>query len=131
VRAAPPDELPIVREACVAPSDDEALALARPHLEGKYRSYVAWGQSEVMPGEDTLRRGWDELRAGRFVIGAPATVAAGLREIRERLGATLAVLRVQWPGLPHAQALRSLRLLGEQVLPRLGPAPPPAGEAPG
>jgi hypothetical protein len=29
-------------------------------------------------------------------------------------------VRVQWPGMPHAEVLRSIRQLGEQVLPGLG-----------
>ena len=92
---------------------------AGPHLAAKYATYLDWGQGEAMPAGDDLRRGFDELRAGRFVIGAPATAAAQLRELRDRTGATEAILRVSWPGLPPEAALRSVRLLGEEVAPRL------------
>jgi len=33
---------------------------------------------------------------------------------------TTLIVRVQWPGMPQAEVLRSIRLLGEQVLPGLG-----------
>ena len=47
---------PILKDVCVAPTDAEALRLARPYLQAKYEAYVDWGQSEALPGTDTLRR---------------------------------------------------------------------------
>ena len=116
-RGARPDELPAIREACVRPTDDEAVAAARPYLDTKYRSYVTWGQSDVLPPTDTLRREWDDLRTNRFLLGSPETVAAGIAAHGERLGVTELYLRVQWGGMPHAQAMRTLELLATEVLP--------------
>jgi alkanesulfonate monooxygenase SsuD/methylene tetrahydromethanopterin reductase-like flavin-dependent oxidoreductase (luciferase family) len=115
-RGSEPRDLPLMREACVAPTDEEALATARPYLAPKYSAYVDWGQSDVLPPSDTLRREWEELRAGRFLVGRPETVAAQVRELRE-LGVTELVLRVQWPGLAQREALRTLELLATDVLP--------------
>ena len=126
-RGSEPEELPALREACVAPTDEEAVALARPHLAAKYESYVAWGQSDVLPPTDSLRRGWDELRAGRFIVGSPETAAEAILELRDRLGIDHLVFRVQWPGFPHRHALRTLELLAGEVLPRI----PPKAAAPG
>jgi alkanesulfonate monooxygenase SsuD/methylene tetrahydromethanopterin reductase-like flavin-dependent oxidoreductase (luciferase family) len=118
-RGSPPSELPAIREACVAETDEQAFAAARPHLERKYAAYVDWGQSDVLPPSDTLRLAWDELRAGRFVIGGPESAAAQIREHRDRLGIDHLILRVQWPGLPHRAAMRTLELLATEVLPRV------------
>jgi alkanesulfonate monooxygenase SsuD/methylene tetrahydromethanopterin reductase-like flavin-dependent oxidoreductase (luciferase family) len=118
-RGSDPEELPAIREACVAETDERAFALARPHLERKYAAYVDWGQSDVLPPTDTLKLGWDELRAGRFVIGGPETAAEQIREHRDRLGIDHLILRVQWPGLPHRDAMRTLELLASEVLPRV------------
>ncbi|MEW6581485.1 MAG: LLM class flavin-dependent oxidoreductase [Actinomycetota bacterium] len=118
-RGVAPAELPVVREVCVAPTDAEAEETARPHLEGKYGRYVRWGQDEAMPDGDTLRRRWDDLRAERFIVGGPETALAEIRGLRDRLGATLLLARVQWPGLPHADAMRTLRLLATDVMPGL------------
>ena len=71
-----------------------------------------------MPPSDTLRRGWEELQAGRFLLGSPETVLEQARALG-RLGATELVVRVQWPGLPHEDAMRSLELLGREVLPNV------------
>jgi alkanesulfonate monooxygenase SsuD/methylene tetrahydromethanopterin reductase-like flavin-dependent oxidoreductase (luciferase family) len=110
-RGTPVAELPAIREACVAPTDEEALAIARPFLDRKYRAYVDWGQSEVMPEGDTLRREWEELRRGRFVVGSPETAAREIAAHRDRLGITHLVFRVQWPGLAQEHALRTLELI--------------------
>ena len=115
-RGSEPPELPMLREACVAPTDEEALAVARPHLAGKYEAYVEWGQSDVLPPTDTLRRGWDDLHAGRFLLGSPETVREQVAALRA-LGVTELVVRVQWPGLLHRDAMRTLELLGAEVLP--------------
>lgn len=116
-RGSEPDELPMLREACIAPTEEEALAVAHPYLAPKYEAYVDWGQSDVLPPSDTLRREWDELRAGRFIVGTPETAAEQIRAL-SNLGVTELVLRVQWPGTPQRDALRTLELLATEVLPR-------------
>jgi alkanesulfonate monooxygenase SsuD/methylene tetrahydromethanopterin reductase-like flavin-dependent oxidoreductase (luciferase family) len=115
-RGSDPDELPMLREVCIAPTEEEALAVARPYLAPKYEAYVKWGQSDVLPPTDTLRREWDELRAGRFIVGAPDTAAEQIRTLSD-LGVTELVLRLQWPGMPQRDALRTLELLATEVLP--------------
>ena len=116
-RGSDPDELPMLREVCIARTEEEALAVARPYLAPKYEAYVNWGQSDVLPPTDSLRREWDELRAGRFIVGAPETAAEQIRALAD-LGVTELVLRVQWPGMPQRDALRTLELLATEVLPR-------------
>jgi alkanesulfonate monooxygenase SsuD/methylene tetrahydromethanopterin reductase-like flavin-dependent oxidoreductase (luciferase family) len=119
----PAAEMPIIKEVCVAETDAAALAAARPYLQGKYEAYVDWGQSEVMPAGDTLRREWQELTGGgRFILGSPATCAAQLREHADRLGTDHVICRVQWPGMPQTDVLRTLRLLAGEVQPRLAAA---------
>jgi alkanesulfonate monooxygenase SsuD/methylene tetrahydromethanopterin reductase-like flavin-dependent oxidoreductase (luciferase family) len=115
-RGSEPEELPMLREACVAATDEEAIAIARLHLGRKYEAYVDWGQSDVLPPTDTLRQGWDALHAGRFLLGSPETVLAQVEALRT-LGVTELVLRVQWPGLPQLDAMRTLELLASEVLP--------------
>jgi alkanesulfonate monooxygenase SsuD/methylene tetrahydromethanopterin reductase-like flavin-dependent oxidoreductase (luciferase family) len=115
-RGSEPAELPMMREACLAPTDEEALAIARPYLAPKYEAYVDWGQSDVLPPSDTLRREWGDLRAGRFIVGGPETATGQVAALRE-LGVTELVLRVQWPGMPQQDVLRTLELLAMEVLP--------------
>jgi alkanesulfonate monooxygenase SsuD/methylene tetrahydromethanopterin reductase-like flavin-dependent oxidoreductase (luciferase family) len=111
---------PVLKEVCVAPTDEDALAVAGPYLKGKYDAYVEWGQSEVLPGTDTLRREFADLTAGgRFVLGSPETCAATLANHVDRLGADRFICRVQWPGMAQEHVRRSMRLLATEVLPAL------------
>jgi alkanesulfonate monooxygenase SsuD/methylene tetrahydromethanopterin reductase-like flavin-dependent oxidoreductase (luciferase family) len=114
-------EVPAIREVCVAPTDEEAMTIAARYLQGKYDAYVDWGQSDVMPDGDTLRQAWEGLTAGgRFLIGSPQTVGRMLREHAERAGITHLLCRVQWPGMEQELVLRSMRLLAEEALPASG-----------
>lgn len=115
-----PVTTPVLKEVCVAETDEAALEIARPHLESKYEAYVDWGQSDVLPRGDTLRREFEDLTAGgRFVLGSPETCAALLADHVERLGADHFVCRLQWPGMPQRAVLESMRLLAREVVPAL------------
>jgi len=118
-RGTTPSELPALREVCVRRTDEEAIEVARPFLDAKYKAYVRWGQSEALPPTDTLRREWEDLREGRFIVGSPETAAEQIRQHRDRLGITHLVLRVQWPGMPHGEAMETLRQLSDAVIPIL------------
>ena len=87
-RGARPAELPAIRECCVAPTDEEAIESARPFLD-EVQGVRRLGPERGAAATDTLRREWDELRAGRFIVGSPDTAAAQIREHRDRLGITL------------------------------------------
>lgn len=116
----PAASTPVLKEVCVAATDEEALDVARPYLKDKYDAYVDWGQSDVLPPADTLRREFGELTAGgRFVMGSPETCAGILADHVERLGADHFVCRLQWPGMPQRQVLSSMRLLAREVWPAL------------
>jgi alkanesulfonate monooxygenase SsuD/methylene tetrahydromethanopterin reductase-like flavin-dependent oxidoreductase (luciferase family) len=56
---------------------------------------------------------------GRFILGSPQTCAAQLRDHVERLGTDQLICRVQWPGMPQADVLRTMRLLAAEVLPAM------------
>ena len=99
------------------------MEAVRPYLEGKYKAYVRWGQSEVLPGGDTLRQAFGELAAGgRFIVGGPQTCARQVREHIERLGATAFLSRFQWPGMPQDLVSSSMRRAAEQVVPLVCPS---------
>jgi alkanesulfonate monooxygenase SsuD/methylene tetrahydromethanopterin reductase-like flavin-dependent oxidoreductase (luciferase family) len=111
---------PVLKEVCVAATDDAALEIARPYLKGKYEAYVDWGQSEVLPPNDTLRREFAELTGGgRFVLGSPETCVDILADHVDHLGADHFVCRLQWPGMPQRDVCNSMRRLAQEVLPAL------------
>jgi alkanesulfonate monooxygenase SsuD/methylene tetrahydromethanopterin reductase-like flavin-dependent oxidoreductase (luciferase family) len=114
-----PAELPMLREICVADSRAAALALARPSLEQKYRAYVAWGQHKVLPGDDDMTQAFDDLLRDRFILGDPGQCADELQRCVDETGANTLIFRVNWPGMGQAGILRGMRLLAEQVRPRV------------
>jgi probable F420-dependent oxidoreductase len=113
-------EVPLIRECCVAPTAAAALAEGRPHLEAKYGAYRSWEQDKALPDDDAWSARFDELARDRFLLGDHARVREEIARYREQLGITTLIVRVQWPGMAQAAVLRSIRLLGEQVLPALG-----------
>ncbi|MDX6561124.1 MAG: hypothetical protein QOD65_938 [Gaiellales bacterium] len=117
---APAGEIPIVKELHVGSDDESAMRAVRPYLEDKYKAYVQWGQSEVLPEGDTLRQAFEELaQGGRFIVGGPESCARQVREHVERLGATSFLFRFQWPGMPQELVLASMRRAAEDVFPLL------------
>ncbi len=116
----PAAETPLIKECYVAPESSTAWAEAATFLETKYRAYRRWEQDKALPAGESFDLSFEELARDRFLIGDPARVADEIARYRERLGVTTLIVRVQWPGMEQAKVLRSLRLLGEKVLPRLG-----------
>ena len=117
-----PKVLPIIRDAYVAETSHQALADARPFLEAKYKTYVAWGQDRALPtGEDHLDLPFESLRGDRFLVGDPDEVTEQLSRLREALRVNHVILRMQWPGddsaLPSEKTIRSIELIGRHVLP--------------
>jgi alkanesulfonate monooxygenase SsuD/methylene tetrahydromethanopterin reductase-like flavin-dependent oxidoreductase (luciferase family) len=106
-------------EVSCAPAEETAIRRAAPFLLGKYAAYLSWGIPGISldpsaPPEAQLRR----LAAGRFAVGSPAQVVEALVR-QHRAGVTHATMRVSWPGMPQAEILAGLELLGREVLPEV------------
>lgn len=112
-----PAELPLMREVFVASSRAEAIRLARPWLEEKYRAYNAWGQDNEVPGSDRFDVGFDALMADRFLLGTAAEVAEQLSAVCRRIGCNYILVGVHLPGMPNSVALEQLHILAERVFP--------------
>jgi alkanesulfonate monooxygenase SsuD/methylene tetrahydromethanopterin reductase-like flavin-dependent oxidoreductase (luciferase family) len=115
-----PDELPLMREIFVAPTRAEAIRLARPYLEEKYKVYHQWGQDKAMPkGDDDLSLAFDELTRDRFLLGSPDEVAEQIIGYNRRLGVNRMILSVHWVGMPHSQVVDTLNLFAAEVMPKV------------
>lgn len=113
-----PDELPLMREIFVAETRAEAVGLARPYLERKYKSYHEWGQDKAMPeGDNDLSLAFDELLKDRFLFGSPEEVAEQIVRYNRELGVNSLMLGMQWVGMPQSQVLDSMRLFAGAVMP--------------
>ncbi|MFC7157002.1 LLM class flavin-dependent oxidoreductase [Halomarina halobia] len=108
----------IAREVFVADTTEEAESAVRDHLTAKYESYSAWGQDDVIEGDD-FGSPWEKLKHGRFIVGTPAEVVAELERYQETMDPDQIMIRTQFPGMGFGEANRSIELLGEEVLPEV------------
>lgn len=112
-----PDELPMRREIYVAKDRATAIQEAAPWLFPKYQVYTSWGQDKALPPGDDFSGDFDELLDNRFIVGSAEECIADLDRYRSTLGVTEFIVRVQWPGMPQAQALRNIDAIGTSLIP--------------
>ncbi|WP_109472052.1 LLM class flavin-dependent oxidoreductase [Ornithinimicrobium cavernae] len=112
-------DLPVMQEVYVAPTEEQALEVVRRSLAVKYEAYAQWGQDQILPESQSFDKEFDQLRQGRFLIGDPAGVLARIRALQAAAQPTHLLLRMQWPGMTQSEAVSSMELFAEQVLPHL------------
>jgi len=112
-----PAARPIALEVHVAPTHEEAVALAQPYLEAKYAAYAEWGQDKVLPGHESFRVAFDELARDRFILGTPDEVIAEIERRIERLESNYLIFRMGWPGMESPKVMRVIEMMGQKVLP--------------
>jgi alkanesulfonate monooxygenase SsuD/methylene tetrahydromethanopterin reductase-like flavin-dependent oxidoreductase (luciferase family) len=112
------------RHVVIADSDEEALHLAAPAYDRWYASLMKlWRENKVQgPGiaRDVLGEVSDAIAYGSFVVGSPATVRTELERQIDALGVNYMILGFYFGTLAHDDALRSLSLFTEEVMPALG-----------
>jgi len=114
-----PGELPSIKEVFCAKDRATAVRVAGPHLFGKYQDYAKWGQDDAMPENETFHQEFDALVRDRFVLGSPEECYEQLRPYWEELGVNHLIFRTHWAGLPLSEALSSIRLISDELLPAL------------
>jgi alkanesulfonate monooxygenase SsuD/methylene tetrahydromethanopterin reductase-like flavin-dependent oxidoreductase (luciferase family) len=112
-----PAELPIRREIYVARDRATAIREAAPWLFPKYEVYTSWGQDKALPAGDDFAGNFEQLLDDRFIVGSPEECIADIDRYRSALGVTEFIVRVQWPGMPQAQALRNIEAIGTNLIP--------------
>jgi alkanesulfonate monooxygenase SsuD/methylene tetrahydromethanopterin reductase-like flavin-dependent oxidoreductase (luciferase family) len=112
-----PAARPIALELHVAPTHEEAVALAQPYLEAKYAAYAEWGQDKALPGEVSFRVPFDELARDRFILGTPDEVIEEIERRIALLDSNYLIFRMGWPGMENAKILRVIEMMGQKVLP--------------
>ncbi len=107
----------ILRRVFVADTDDEAWA-------AMHAAHVDWYRSIMKLWHDYDDHTYDEvfawepsLRSETILFGAPARVREQLVRLLEVSGCNYVIGAFAWGTLSHAQALHSLRLFAEEVMP--------------
>ena len=107
----------VCRELLVARSRADALRLARPVLEERYRVYMNHGQDQQNPPGDQFDMPFEQLVEDRFILGDPDYCVEQIKRY-EDLGFNYFILDYHWIDLEDSVALDSLKLFGSEVLPR-------------
>ncbi len=115
-----PTVIPCAKEVFCAKDRKTALEVAGPYLAAKYADYAKWGQDKVMPnGEKSFVSPFEELLKDRFVLGSPEECYDQLVPMVKQLGVNHFTIRTHWAGMPLADALSSMRLMSQELLPEL------------
>lgn len=119
----------IVRDTFVAESEAEARRIAEgPLMESL--NFANWRGPRIYldPDEEidaateaALKREitYDFVRDRALFIGSVEQVAEQIQAFYEQTEMEQIIFKCSWPGLDHAHQMRSLRLLTEEVLPRV------------
>lgn len=128
--AGPKPHIGLMREIYVAASDEQACAEGEYHWKnfwerrGGARTYGAHGATGLSTILDGSRRHQlmdmeHSIADGSFICGSPETVVAQIKSIANEAGANTFLGEFTFGELTQKQALSSLRLFTEQVMPEL------------
>lgn len=113
-------DFPVRRELVIADSRAEARKKAVQRSAARYDLYMKWGMGDRLSKETKgLGSQADEDIDSRFILGSPEDCAEQLDALRRDLGMTHFILKPQWLGMPHEEALQQIELFGTKVMPLL------------
>ena len=119
----------IMRDFFVADSMEEAKQMAGEYVMkslnwSNWRGpsiYLAPGETLSSAQEEALKMElpYDWVHPRCLLFGTPEYIVDKLEELREELNIELVLLSCDWRGMPHELRMKSLRLFGEKVMPKL------------
>ncbi|MCW2793117.1 MAG: Flavin-dependent oxidoreductase, luciferase family [Nocardioides sp.] len=119
-----PDERPVIREVFIAPTQEEAEAIAGPAITEMFSLYglkSAQGERALTndAGELVTHEGQVDFRtfSSRYVVGDPESAIDQIQHLRDEIDPTVLVCRMQLPGVSTEHFERSLRMFATEVMP--------------
>ena len=113
----------ISRQVTVAETDAEALKIAGPAYKVWHDSLTKLWRENQVEGPAFARNTVDTVEkamaGGAHIAGSPDTVAELLAEQIEALGVNYMVIAFNIGSMAHDDAMRSITMFGEQVMPKL------------
>jgi alkanesulfonate monooxygenase SsuD/methylene tetrahydromethanopterin reductase-like flavin-dependent oxidoreductase (luciferase family) len=122
-----PAERPISRMVYLARTRREARDEILPLLAARHRAKEGRFSGPLSGASD------EELARGRWIVGTPAECIEQIDEVRAALDVNHMVFTMPWAGSTQAERLRTIELLGSEVLPafkQAAVAAQPAGGRP-
>ena len=118
----------LVRDVYVADTMERARAEFEEAVLTSYRWITHWrGLGNLMEAGEQLtddhRLSYDFLADRNLLVGTPDHVAGKIQELRDELNLQHLLLWTTHPGLEHRNAMRSLELFAEKVMPQFAGQP--------
>jgi alkanesulfonate monooxygenase SsuD/methylene tetrahydromethanopterin reductase-like flavin-dependent oxidoreductase (luciferase family) len=107
----------ILRQVCVADTDDEALEATRAAHRHWYHSITKLWHDHDDHTPDGLFAWETATQHETIIFGSPARVRAQVARLLEVSGCNYVICAFAWGTLPHEQTRRSLCLFAEEVMP--------------
>jgi alkanesulfonate monooxygenase SsuD/methylene tetrahydromethanopterin reductase-like flavin-dependent oxidoreductase (luciferase family) len=114
-----PEDFPVLRNVVVAKDRLTAIREVGPAIAESYNIFGDWGLFTDVVGDAKSHPEFDELINGRFIIGSPEEAAEEITRLATMTGCNRLVCRSQWVGMEHAHVMRTIELLGNEVVPLL------------
>lgn len=113
----------ISRQVTLADTDEAALKIAGPAYKAWHTSLIKLWKENQVEGPAFARSMVDSVEkamaGGAHIYGSPETVYRHLAEQIETLGVNYMVIAFNIGSIAHEDALRSITLFGEEVMPKL------------
>jgi alkanesulfonate monooxygenase SsuD/methylene tetrahydromethanopterin reductase-like flavin-dependent oxidoreductase (luciferase family) len=111
-------EHPLMREAVIAPTHEEAVELGKEYL---YRTYLDeyGGEFEHPYVAQEELESFETLFGDRAIYGSPAEVAEQIEDLQERFPLDHLALRFHHSGMPTDIVQDQIELFGDEVIPAL------------
>jgi alkanesulfonate monooxygenase SsuD/methylene tetrahydromethanopterin reductase-like flavin-dependent oxidoreductase (luciferase family) len=113
----------ISRQVTLAETDEEALKIAGPAYKTWHASLTKLWRENQVEGPSFARNAVDTVEkamaGGNHLAGSPSTVAEQLAEQIEFFGVNYMVIAFNIGSMAHEDAMRSITLFGEEVMPKL------------
>jgi len=107
----------ILRQVVVARTDDEVLAATRAAHANWYRSITKLWHDHDDHTPDGLFNWEVSTQHETIIFGSPARVRDQMARLLEVSDCNYVICAFAWGSLPHAQAMNSLRLFADEVMP--------------
>jgi alkanesulfonate monooxygenase SsuD/methylene tetrahydromethanopterin reductase-like flavin-dependent oxidoreductase (luciferase family) len=113
----------ISRQVTVAETDQEALSIAAPAYKAWHSSLTKLWRENNVEGPQFARSAVDTVEnaisGGAHIAGSPETVREKIAEQIAALGVNYMVIAFNIGDMSHEDALRSITLFGNEVMPKL------------
>jgi len=113
-----PAELPFRREVFIHENSRVAWEKGEEAISPHFKMLDGWGMAKDIKDGRNVDSSFRSMAKQRFVIGDPDECFEQLKEYQAAFGSCHVVTRIRWPGMSMEDAMRAIRLFGDQVIRR-------------